>query len=1040
MRLKEILSHKYISGVGEGEKTILLGEKNRLVFLCSDFASAGKYKRGFASLGKSATIVTASREGKQEKDANLIPYLSALNSFLEGGTDVLLVLPCSALTKFDLSLYKERIEIFTKSEYTFDYIIKKLISLGYSREDLVTKEGEFALRGDILDIFVAGQGHPYRIEFFGEEVEAIYTFDPSSMKNIKSLNKVNILPALLKLGEDDIFSLEGFKVIDEPKRVEDEIELLIKSYSAMSNFDKNAYPSFDIFLSKADIIFNSPFYGENVYENHKLPTRSYLTDFMALKQDLLSGLDMGLGIILYAGDRKEKLREFLTENGLVFHDYELEEFGQGKIFVSSQNFPFSYSFLKERILAIGIDSLFKQNVSTFTKGKHAVFYLPKLGDYVVHSFHGIGKCIRIERMKLGDYEKDYFVIEYKGGGILYLPSEEANTISAYVGSEINPKLSALGGAEFSRLKDRVKRGLKEMAISLTEIYNERQHAKGFKFSRDEFLDKKFADAFGFSETNDQLKAIADIEKDMESDKIMDRLICGDVGFGKTEVALRGCFKCIYNGRQVALLCPTTILSQQHYLTAKKRMEDFGVKVEVLNRFKTPKEVKDILERLKDGQVDMLIGTHRLLGKDVIFKDLGLLVLDEEQRFGVEDKEKIKNAKRTIDVLSLSATPIPRTLNMSLSGIRDISIIETPPRERLPIQTYVTEQTDELIRDVLSREFARGGISFIIYNRVETIVEFSSYIRKLLPKARVGIAHGQMAERELEGIINNLYEGQYDILISTTLIENGIDLPQANSMIIIDADKLGLGQLYQIRGRIGRSDKLSYAYLLYDKNKVMTEDAYKRLSAIKEFSELGSGFKIAMRDLEIRGAGNIFGKAQHGHIEKVGYDMFVKLLDEAVKELQGKKVSTENEVKLEVSLDAYILEDYISSSDERILMYTKISNIASEDEEREILKSMEDGFGQVPQEIKNLCRLALLKNLASKFSINKIRVNSTTCTLTLNKSENIISPALANNLKEFGGVLSFDILPKISFNVSASTKDKVDRLISLFLVSEAKLEK
>ncbi len=1037
MKLDAILSNKFVSGVGEGEKVILLGEKNRLVFLCSDFASAGKYRRAFLSLGKTATIVTSSREGKQEKDANLIPYVSALNGFLTGNIDILLVLPCSALTKLDLAIYKESVSLMAGEEHELTNLTTKLINLGYTREDLVTKEGEFALRGDILDIFVVGESNPYRIEFFGDEIEAMYTFDPASMKNIKPLKSCKILPAVLRVGEDDIFSLEGYKVIDEPKRIEDEFELLLKSYSSLSYFKREDYPYFEDLSSKADLIFNSPYFNENAYENHKLPSRSYLTDFMALKQDLLSALQMNLGIILYAGDRKEKLKEFLTENGLIFHDYEKEVLQQGKIYVSSQSFPFSYSFLKERVLAIGIDSLFKQNVSTFTKGKHAVFYLPKLGDYVVHTFHGIGKCISIERLKLGDYEKDYFVIEYKGGGILYLPSEEANTISAYVGSEINPRLSSLGGAEFSRLKARVKSGLKEMAISLTEIYNERQHAKGYKFKRDEFLDKKFADAFGFNETNDQLKAIADIEKDMESDKIMDRLICGDVGFGKTEVALRAAFKSIYNGKQVALLCPTTILSQQHYLTAKKRMEEFGVKVEVLNRFKTTREVKDILTRLKEGQVDMLIGTHRLLGKDVVFKDLGLLILDEEQRFGVEDKEKIKNAKRSVDVLSLSATPIPRTLNMSLSGIRDISIIETPPRERLPIQTYVTEQTDELIKDVLSRELARGGISFIIYNRVETIVEFASFIRHLVPKARVGIAHGQMAERELEGIINKLYEGEYDILISTTLIENGIDLPQANSMLIVDADKLGLGQLYQIRGRIGRSDKLSYAYLLYDKNKIMTEDAYKRLSAIKEFSELGSGFKIAMRDLEIRGAGNIFGKAQHGHIEKVGYDMFVKLLDEAVKELQGKKVDAENDVKLEISLDAYILEDYISSSDERILMYTKISNISSEEEENELLKSMEDGFGTVPQEVKNLCRLALLKNLAAKFGIIKVRINSTTCSLTLNKSEDIIPRSLANNLKEFGGVLSFDSLPKISFNMMANSQQKVDRMISLLLASEVK---
>lgn len=1037
--MTNILKHKYISGVSEGEKIILLKDFARLIFLCPDFASAGRIKRALASLGKKAEIITSSRENSKNQDANLLPFVSSLNNYISGGIDALIFLPNSLIAKFDLSAYENLPQLSKGSEYDLTDLCDRLSSLGYTRTSLVSKEGEFALRGDILDVFVVGDENATRIEFFGDEVDAIHSFDISTMKNLAALTSAKIYPSALFMGENNAFDLDGCRVLDEPKRIEDEVNLLMTSYAAMSSFNANDYSDFEIFEGRADYVFNSHNLQIDAYENSTLPTRSYLTDFMALRQDILSATAMHLAVILYAGDKVDKIKAFLTENSMIFHDFETEKLENGKIYISKLAYPFGYSFLKERVLAVGYESLFRSPVSAFSKGKHSVFYLPKLGDYVVHTFHGIGKCIKIERMKIGDYEKDYFVIEYKNGGVLYLPSEQANTISAYVGSEENPKLSNLGGAEFARLKERVKAGLKEMAFSLAQVYSERKNSKGFAFSRDEFLDVKFADEFEFVETVDQLKAIADIEKDMEARKIMDRLVCGDVGFGKTEVALRACFKCIYNGKQCALLCPTTILSQQHYFTAKARLEKFGARVEVLNRFKTPAQVKAILSDLKDGKVDMLIGTHRLLSSDVQFKDLGLLVLDEEQRFGVEDKEKIKNAKRSIDVLSLSATPIPRTLNMSLSGIRDISIISTPPKDRLPIQTYVAEQSDQLIKDVLSRELSRSGIAFIIYNRVESIEEFSLHIKKLIPDAKIGIAHGQMSERQLESVINSLYEGKYNILISTTLIENGIDLPSANSMIIIDADKLGLGQLYQIRGRIGRSDRLSYAYLLYDKDKILTEDAYKRLSAIKEFSELGSGFKIAMRDLEIRGAGNLFGKEQHGHIAKVGYDMFVKLLDEAVKELQGKKLDQRSDVKLEIPLDAFISEEYIQSSDERILMYTKISNIASENERGELLKTLEDGFGQVPEETKNLCSVALLKNLASNFDVTRINISNSNCMLVLNKTEEIIPKALAVNLKAFDGALVYDNLPKISFKFGGSVISKTEKLIDFFTTCLTKTE-
>ncbi len=1034
-RLERIISFKKISGLSDGEKVILGGNFSHAVFLCPDFVTAGKYKRGLEALGKSCQIITSSREGKDGQDKNILPFISSVTQFLSGQCSALIVLPCSALIKFDIEKFLNPLKLSKGKQYNIENLTSTFVSMGYERVDLVSIAGQFALRGDILDIFPTNSENPVRIEFFDDLIEKISYFDIQTMKNHGQLEFFSFFPCILPYGEDDIFSLGGYRIIDQPKRVSDEFELLLKSYQTLSNFDAEEFNTFDDYYSRADIIFdNSAMNDEVCYVNQTLPTRSYLTDFMALKSDLLSYLNMHFAVVLFAGNEKNKDRifQFLRDNSIRYYDYELDAFETGKIFVSSVNFPYSFSFLKERIVAIGSDSIFKQNVTKFSKGKHSVFYLPKLNDYVVHSFHGIGKCVEIKRMKIGDYEKDYFVIEYKAGGTLYLPSEEANTISAYIGGEENPKLSSLGGAEFTRLKNKVKSSLKEMAISLTEVYRERQNSHGFSFKRDEFLEKQFADSFGYQETDDQLKAIADIDADMQSDKIMDRLICGDVGYGKTEVALRACFKCAYNGKQVCLLCPTTILSEQHYKTAKARLESFGINVEVLNRFKTPSEVKSILERLKNGKIDMIIGTHRLLGKDVVFHDLGLLVLDEEQRFGVEDKEKIKNSKRSVDVLSLSATPIPRTLNMSLSGIRDISIIETPPKERLPIQTYVAEQSDELIKDVLSRELARGGQAFVIYNRVEDIEEFSAYISRLVPNSKVGFAHGQMNEKLLERVIERMFDGEYNIIVSTTLIENGIDLPSANTMVIIDSDKLGLGQLYQIRGRIGRSDRLSYAYLTYVKDKILTPEAYKRLEAIKEFSQLGSGFKIAMRDLEIRGAGNIFGKEQHGHIAKVGYDMFVKLLDEAVGEIQGNKLGNEANVKLEVTLDAFISESYISSSDERIVFYTKISEIKSLQERDEVLSSLVDAFGAVPIEVENLCLLALLRNLAAAFGILKVQISPTKCALVLEKREDILDPRLAKVMNQFGGKLAFDSLAKLTFDKVMPVRDKVKTMVSLLI--------
>ena len=1032
-KIEKITKNQVISGVKEGEKIIISNHFERLIFLSNNFVSAGKIKRGLEAFGKRVEIISNARENEDENDKNLLPLIESINKYIAGQLDAIILLPCSAIIKFDKEALSP-ISLKVGQRISFEDITKTLSNMGYERTSLATLSGQFALRGDILDVFPTTSIHPIRVEFFDDEIENISIFDENEMKNLEKIDFFDIYAAKLPVGDDCVFDLDGTKILDEPKRVDEEIEMLIKSYKATSFFNNKYYQSFDNLLDKADFVFDNFNVLRGGYRNNMIGGRSYLTDFMALKTDIYDFKNLHQAIILFAGEErfKRNLESFLTENGFSYKDYvEGGELEREVIYISPLAMPFSFSFFNENVVAVGCDSLFRSSSSTFSKSKHSLFYLPKLGEYVVHTFHGIGKCIRIERLKISDIEKDYFVIEYKKGDILYLPSEEANTISAYVGSEEQPKLSALGGAEFNRLKDRVKASIKEMAISLVEIYKERQLIKGYAFSRDEGLEKEFADSFGYPETPDQLKAIADIDKDMESDRVMERLVCGDVGFGKTEVALRGAFKAIYNGKQVALLCPTTILSEQHYRTAKERFSKFGVRVEVINRFKTPLQVKDILRRVAEGKVDMIIGTHRLLSDDVIYSDLGLLILDEEQRFGVEHKEKIKDRSRNIDVLTLSATPIPRTLNMSLSGIRDISIIETPPRERLPIQTYVAEENDQLIKDVISRELARGGQAFVVYNRVESIDEFAAYIRRLLPEAKVGVAHGQMSERVLENVIAKLYDGEFNVLIATTLIENGINLPAANTMVVIESDRLGLSQLYQIRGRIGRSDKLSYAYLTYQKDKRLTDDAYKRLEAIKEFSQLGSGFKIAMRDLELRGAGNIFGKEQHGHIAKVGYDMFIKLLDEEVKNIKGEKVRKKSNVKLEIALSAYISEDYIEEGEQRIIYYTRLSEVGSQDEANTLLESMQDGFGTVPQEIVNLSQFALLRNMAGEFGVKRIVINKFETFIELEKKENIIDARLSHVIADFSGKIAFDSLVKIKFSSDSTVADRLEKMINLF---------
>ena len=594
------------------------------------------------------------------------------------------------------------------------------------------------------------------------------------------------------------------------------------------------------------------------------------------------------------------------------------------------------------------------------------------GDYVVHRTHGIGQYVGTQKMTVGGVTKDYLKIQYKGTDSLYIPIDQLNMLYKYVGSEGKKlTLSRLGGSDWSKTKQRVKQSTAELARKLVALYAERERAKGYAFSSDTPWQRDFEDTFDFNETEDQLRSIEEVKTDMEKTKPMDRLLCGDVGFGKTEVALRAAFKAVGDSKQVAYLCPTTILAMQHYETFLKRMENFPIKVEMLSRFRTQAEQKRILKQLKTGEIDIIIGTHRILSKDLEFKDLGLLIIDEEQRFGVEHKERLKELKQNIDVLTMTATPIPRTLHMAMTGVRDMSVLTEPPENRYPVQTYVLEDNPAVITDAIRNELSRGGQVFYLYNRVQGIHRRAEWIKSQFPDINVAVAHGKMKEDDLEDIMYDMVNGKTDVLVCTTIIETGLDIPNANTIIIENADKMGLAQLYQLRGRVGRSNRAAYAYLTYQPNKILSEVASKRLRAVKEFTEFGSGFKIAMRDLEIRGAGNILGPEQHGHMDAVGYDMYCRLLKESVDEAQGIKIEEKQEVTVDISIDAYLPEEYIRNHNQRIDMYKKIAAIESEDDKFEIEDELIDRFGDIPKPVQNIIEVAALKIPAKECGVYEI---------------------------------------------------------------------
>ena len=752
---------------------------------------------------------------------------------------------------------------------------------------------------------------------------------------------------------------------------------------------------------------NKIFQPTSVLSYRTSAVTNYFGNFDLLLQDIKYYRQFDNDVVIFCKTKQNAmyLQKFLNANDIPTTICDSISIDNQNVTLVTKDIPFGAVFVEDKVVFVGSRELYKKEAQKKieSQNKKEEFVLPKVGDYVVHEKFGIGVCIGIEKLRFADYQKDYIILQYDHGDKLYLPTEQVGLISAYVGNGNSaPKLNHLGTNDFEKTKQKVKSSLKKLAFDLVKLYGEREHAKGFRFEIDEKMFEQFENSFPFDETPDQISAIKDIKNDMLSGRVMDRLICGDVGYGKTEVALRAAFISAINGKQVAFLAPTTILSQQHFGTAQQRLKDFGIVVECLNRFKTKAEQKEIVQRLKDGQIDVICGTHRLLSNDVAFKDLGLLILDEEQRFGVGDKEKIKNLKKNVDVLTLSATPIPRTLHMSLSGIRDISLLTTAPQGRLPVQTTVTEYSDVLVLQAIKRELSRGGQVLIIYNRVESIFAFASHIKSLLTEqVSVGVAHGQMEQEELEKQIFDLYSGKTQILVSTTLIENGVDLPNANTLIVTNADSLGLSQLYQLKGRVGRSKNLGYAYFLYDHSKQLSSDAYKRLNALMEFTELGSGFKIAMRDLEIRGCGNILGPEQSGHMAKIGYDLYCKILNEAVAEARGQKQRESKEIKLDVATNCFVPEDYIQNSDDRFKVYINLKKVDSLDKQKQVLDDLNDKFGAVPTEVVNLSFVAMLKNIAQDFDAKFVKIDREKCLVEFYDKESMLQKDIATALKQSG---------------------------------------
>ncbi len=1036
-----------------------------------------------------------------------------------------------------LELFREKvIHLTNESPLDLEEMKKRLTAMGYEHTIQVEGEGQFAVRGGILDVFPLTEENPIRIELWGDEVDAIRSFDVESQRSIENLEEITIYPAaeviadkeciadgiqrmekevkqtissMKKQGETEaahrlktlfeetkekleefegILGLDGLVpyfysktacfadyfagkkalfVLDEPNRVQQEGEAIeLEFRENMSQRLEKGY----LIPGQMKILSGMSFAAARIMEHqvlglctlepsrglfrtasqHSLFVRSvnpYNNSFELLVKDLLRWKKEGYRMILLSASRTRagRLAEDLRDSGLTsFYSEDMDrEVKPGEVMTVCGNLHrgFEYPLIKFVVISesdvFGKEQKKKKKRKTYEGKKIHSFTELSVGDYVVHENHGLGVYRGIEKIVVDKVAKDYMKIEYAGNSNLYVLATQSDVIQKYAGADAKtPKLNKLGTQEWKKTKTRVRTAVKAIAQDLVKLYAARQEKNGFVYGPDTVWQREFEEAFPFEETDDQLTAIEAVKKDMESTKIMDRLVCGDVGYGKTEVAIRAAFKAAQEGKQVVFLVPTTILAQQHYNNFVQRMKDYPVRVDLLCRFRTTKEQTKTIEDLKKGLVDILIGTHRVLSKDIQFKDLGLLIIDEEQRFGVGHKEKIKQLRENIDVLTLTATPIPRTLHMSLIGIRDMSVLEEAPSERVPIQTYVMEYNEEMVREAISRELARGGQVYYVYNRVNTIVEVTNTIAKLVPEANVAFAHGQMKERELEHIMYDFINGEIDVLVSTTIIETGLDISNVNTMIIHDADNLGLSQLYQLRGRVGRSNRTAYAFLMYRRNKMLKEVAEKRLSAIREFTELGSGFKIAMRDLEIRGAGNLLGAEQHGHMEAVGYDLYCKMLNEAVREQKGEWQEEEDfETTIDLDVNAFIPERYVKNEMQKLDLYKRIAAIESEEDHDDMLEELVDRFGEPPKSVQNLLAIAGMKAMAHKAYFTEVAQKGDFLKFTLYEKAKVNTVKIEELIKRGKGRLKLNLENPAYFLYSKPRKKGSDNQDVLYIVQE-----
>ncbi|HGL2761341.1 TPA: transcription-repair coupling factor [Streptococcus pneumoniae] len=1026
------------------------------------------------------------------------------------------------------------VKISVGEEYDQHAFIHQLKENGYRKVTQVQTQGEFSLRGDILDIFEISQLEPCRIEFFGDEIDGIRSFEVETQLSKENKTELTIFPAsdmllrekdyqrgqsalekqisktlspILKSYLEEILSSFHQKQSHADSRkflslcydktwtvfdyIEKDTPIFFDDYQKLMNqyevFERELAQYFTEELQNSKAFSDMQYFSDieqiykkqspvtffsnlqkglgnlkfdKIYQFNQYPMQEFFNQFSFLKEEIERYKKMDYTIILQSSNSmgSKTLEDMLEEYQIKLDSRDKTSICKESVNLIEGNLRHGFHFVDEKILLITEHEIFQKKLKRRFRRQHVSnaerlkdYNELEKGDYVVHHIHGIGQYLGIETIEIKGIHRDYVSVQYQNGDQISIPVEQIHLLSKYISSDGKaPKLNKLNDGHFKKAKQKVKNQVEDIADDLIKLYSERSQLKGFAFSADDDDQDAFDDAFPYVETDDQLRSIEEIKRDMQASQPMDRLLVGDVGFGKTEVAMRAAFKAVNDHKQVVILVPTTVLAQQHYTNFKERFQNFAVNIDVLSRFRSKKEQTATLEKLKNGQVDILIGTHRVLSKDVVFADLGLMIIDEEQRFGVKHKETLKELKKQVDVLTLTATPIPRTLHMSMLGIRDLSVIETPPTNRYPVQTYVLEKNDSVIRDAVLREMERGGQVYYLYNKVDTIVQKVSELQELIPEASIGYVHGRMSEVQLENTLLDFIEGQYDILVTTTIIETGVDIPNANTLFIENADHMGLSTLYQLRGRVGRSNRIAYAYLMYRPEKSISEVSEKRLEAIKGFTELGSGFKIAMRDLSIRGAGNLLGKSQSGFIDSVGFELYSQLLEEAIAKRNGNanaNTRTKGNAELILQIDAYLPDTYISDQRHKIEIYKKIRQIDNRVNYEELQEELIDRFGEYPDVVAYLLEIGLVKSYLDKVFVqrverkdnkrkdNKITIQFEKVTQRLFLAQDYFKALSVTNLK--AGIAENKGLMELVFDVQ--NKKDYEILEGLLIFGESLLE-